>query len=88
MVRKNVKTEGFENAAKFANLDPEDDELMAVQVVEFDNSKFTLQQINPFSLWKIVPQNGIVPKDLEGGFTSPAKAEQAIEIYCNNRRKK
>ena len=76
---RNPKTDGNEDLIPSDEDMPEDQ--TATRHVEVDGRKFTINATDPYGLWHIKPDKGRVPAVLEGEFTSPSEAEQAIKAY-------
>lgn len=76
---RNPKTDGNEDLLPSDEDTPE--EQTAFRVVTVENRNFKVIATDPYGLWHIEPSEGRIPKVLEGEFTSPAEAENAIKAY-------
>lgn len=84
---KNPKTDG--NEYLLENDDhQEDTDLMAVRVVEEDGRKFRVIADGQYALWTIQWDSGPVPKVLDGQFTSPDEANNALKAYLSAKKTK
>lgn len=75
---KNPKTDGNEDLLVAEEDLPEDQ--TAIRHIEIDNRKFKVVATDPYGLWHI-ESSGPTPQKLEGSFTSPLEAENAIKAY-------
>lgn len=75
---KNPKTDGNEDLLVADEDMPEDQ--TAIRHIEVDERKFKIVATDPYGLWHI-ESNGPTPKALEGSFTSPLEAENAIKGF-------
>lgn len=75
---KNPKTDGNEDLLVSDEDMPEDQ--TAIRHIEIDSRKFTVVATDPYGLWHI-ETTGKVPQSIEGSYTSPLEAENAIKGY-------
>lgn len=76
---RNPKTDGNEDLIIADEDLPEDQ--TAIRHIEIGDRKFKVVATDPYGLWHIEPDRGIVPKAMEGVYTSPLEAENAIKAY-------
>lgn len=50
--------------------------------------KWNVKRVNGLDLWEIHTERGPVPRMLEGLFTDPNYAKQAVENYSNSKKTK
>lgn len=49
---------------------------------------YDLVRTNPYGLWIIKSSKGVIPKLLEGNFTTPQAAGKQVDSYLDNLEKK
>jgi hypothetical protein len=81
----NPKTDGNEDLLIADEDMPEDQ--TAIRHIEIDDRKFKVVATDPYGLWHIETA-GKLPQIMEGVFTSPLEAENAIKSYMAAKKHK
>ena len=50
--------------------------------------QFTIHREDPYGFYRVEPRQGPTPEVLSGKYTSPRLAEEAIELYITNEKKR
>lgn len=58
------------------------------RVIRTEKSAYSINLDRSSGLWSIKPEEGILPKALEGRYTTPANAAIAIKNYLDSRPRK
>lgn len=82
---KNPKTIGSEDLNdKFEFLEEEDS---GRRVLEIEGKEYLIVRKDPHGLWEFVSKQGVLPKEIQGRFTSPLFAEQAARAAFSRQSK-
>jgi hypothetical protein len=84
---KNPKTDGNEDLLVADEDLPEDQ--TAIRHIEVNDRKFKVVATDPYGFWHIeLGSAGSLPEVMEGSFTSPLEAENAIKAYMAAKKHK
>jgi hypothetical protein len=82
----NPKTLGQEKVKDlFSDFQEEDD--MGQRVCSVAGTTYRMRQKNPYSHWEFVPEQGMLPPELKGVFTTFRAAEDALSKYVARKSK-